>query len=201
MLATNFGSLCPEATNFGSQNLGYQIWFCTRLYINNTWVICCRVQGRPHWTTDHKGVVDITPDYPWSIPIITWLNNFVSNIYQTKYVQILYQIEWHRLHCDVTYFSLMTRVVAYTSCHEGSKSIRNVKHVKLCGQFMKKGSSLSKSFMWNHQSPYTYMKLIFRNISHKFKHYHNDSYGYWHRKGGWHALSIVTHANAWRQAL
>ena len=31
MLATNFGSLCPEVTNFGSQNFGYQIWFCTRL--------------------------------------------------------------------------------------------------------------------------------------------------------------------------
>ena len=31
MLATNFGSLCPEVTNFGSQNFGYQIWFCIRL--------------------------------------------------------------------------------------------------------------------------------------------------------------------------
>ena len=27
------GSLCPKATNFGSQNFGYQIWFCTRLFI------------------------------------------------------------------------------------------------------------------------------------------------------------------------
>ena len=25
------GSLCPKVTNFGSQNFGYQIWFCTRL--------------------------------------------------------------------------------------------------------------------------------------------------------------------------
>ena len=31
MLSTNFGSLCPKVTNFGSQNFGYQIWFCTRL--------------------------------------------------------------------------------------------------------------------------------------------------------------------------
>ena len=31
MLATNFGSLCPKVTNFGSQNFGSQIWFCTRL--------------------------------------------------------------------------------------------------------------------------------------------------------------------------
>ena len=32
MLATNFCSLCPKVTNFGSQNFGYQIWFCTRLF-------------------------------------------------------------------------------------------------------------------------------------------------------------------------
>ena len=31
MLATNFGSLCPKVTKVGSQNFGYQIWFCTRL--------------------------------------------------------------------------------------------------------------------------------------------------------------------------
>ena len=27
MLSTNFGSLCPKVTSFGSQNFGYQIWF------------------------------------------------------------------------------------------------------------------------------------------------------------------------------
>ena len=31
MWATNFGSLSPNVTNFGNQNFGYQIWFCTRL--------------------------------------------------------------------------------------------------------------------------------------------------------------------------
>ena len=31
MLATNFGSICPEVTNFGSQNFGYQIRFCATL--------------------------------------------------------------------------------------------------------------------------------------------------------------------------
>ena len=31
MLATNFGSLCQKVTKVGSQNFGYQIWFCTRL--------------------------------------------------------------------------------------------------------------------------------------------------------------------------
>ena len=33
MLPTNFGSLCPKVTKVGSQNFGYQIWFCTRLII------------------------------------------------------------------------------------------------------------------------------------------------------------------------
>ena len=33
MLATNFGSLWPEVTSFDSQNFGYQICFCTRLFI------------------------------------------------------------------------------------------------------------------------------------------------------------------------
>ena len=36
ILAINFGSLCPKVTNFGSQNFGYQIWFCTRLLISLT---------------------------------------------------------------------------------------------------------------------------------------------------------------------
>ena len=31
MLATNFGSLSQTFTKVGSQNFGYQIWFCTRL--------------------------------------------------------------------------------------------------------------------------------------------------------------------------
>ena len=43
-------------------------------YGNNTWVICCPAPGRPHQTTNHEGVVAVTPDWPWSIPIITWLN-------------------------------------------------------------------------------------------------------------------------------
>ena len=31
MFSANFGSLCRKVTNFGSQNFGYQIWFCTWL--------------------------------------------------------------------------------------------------------------------------------------------------------------------------
>ena len=33
-LATNFGNLCQTVTKVGTQNFGYQIWFCTRL-LNN----------------------------------------------------------------------------------------------------------------------------------------------------------------------
>ena len=38
-------------------------------------------EGRPRRTTNHSGIVAVTPDRPWSIPIITWLNNFVWNVF------------------------------------------------------------------------------------------------------------------------
>ena len=37
MFSTNFGSLCWKVTNFGSQNFGYQIWFCTWLQQTAYW--------------------------------------------------------------------------------------------------------------------------------------------------------------------
>ena len=51
MLTTNFGSLCPEVTNFGSQNFGYQIWFCTGLLIcdNNRQFICHLLRQNINW--------------------------------------------------------------------------------------------------------------------------------------------------------
>ena len=66
-------------------------------YGNNTRVICCPAPGRPRRTTNHSGVVAVTPDRPWSTPIITWLNNLVSNIFMTKYVQNHHQIEQRHL--------------------------------------------------------------------------------------------------------
>ena len=51
------------------------------------------VEGCPCLTTNHKGVVAATPDRPWSILIITWLINFVSNVFTTKYIQNHHQIE------------------------------------------------------------------------------------------------------------
>ena len=46
MLATDFGSLCPKVTNFGSQNFGYQIWFYTRLIITRPVFMKCLTSGR-----------------------------------------------------------------------------------------------------------------------------------------------------------
>ena len=36
-----------------------------------------QLEGRPRQTTNHEGVVAVTPSRPWSIRIITWLNNVV----------------------------------------------------------------------------------------------------------------------------
>ena len=52
ILSTNFGSLCRKVTNFGNQNFGYQIWFCTRLMYRGyiqcsiimTWSIFSNIQ-------------------------------------------------------------------------------------------------------------------------------------------------------------
>ena len=74
-------------------------------YNNNTRVICCPVPGHPESaargtsrrTTNHEGVVAITPHRPWSIPIITWLNNFVRKLFTLKYVQNHHIIKRRRL--------------------------------------------------------------------------------------------------------
>ena len=93
-------------------------------YGNNTRVICCPAPGRPESaargtsrrrTTNHEGVVAVTPDRPWSIPIITWLNNVILHVFTTKKRS---KSPPNRatsptcLHCDVTHLSLTTGVVA-----------------------------------------------------------------------------------------
>ena len=76
-----------------------------------------QLKGRPCRTTNHEGVVDVTPDRLWSIPIITWLNNFVSKVFMMKYI-IRSKSPPNRAtsptycYCDVTHPSLMTGVVA-----------------------------------------------------------------------------------------
>ena len=48
-------------------------------------------------TTNHSGVVAVTPSRPWSIPIIAWPNNVISHVFMTKYVQNHHQTERCRL--------------------------------------------------------------------------------------------------------
>ena len=54
------------------------------------------------------------PAGPWSIPIITWLNNVVWNVFTTKYVQNLHQNERRRLLASIvtSRISLTTGVLA-----------------------------------------------------------------------------------------
>ena len=60
-------------------------------------------------------ITTTTPDRPWSIPIITWLNKVISHVFTTKNRS---KSPPNRatsptcLHCDVTHLSLTTGVVA-----------------------------------------------------------------------------------------
>ena len=56
-----------------------------------------QLEGRSHRTTNHEGVVAVTPDRPWSIPIITWLNNVILHVFTTTNVQNHHQIKRRRL--------------------------------------------------------------------------------------------------------
>ena len=91
-------------------------------------------------TTNHEGVVAETPDRPWSIPIITWLNNVILHVFTIKYVQNHHQIERRRLLASIVtsrIFPLRRELQLYTFRREGSECARNiVRHVKLCGQLM-----------------------------------------------------------------
>ena len=61
----------------------------------------CRPQ--PRWTTNQSGVVVVTPDQPWSIPIMAWLNNFAPNLFTTKYVKNIHQNEQRHLRTSITH--------------------------------------------------------------------------------------------------
>ena len=43
-----------------------------------------------------------------------------------------------------------------------------------------------------------YEIVFFLEISRRFKHNQNKSNQHWRKDSGWHVLSIVTHATAWR---
>ena len=57
-------------------------------------VICrCALGTSRRRTTNHEGVVAVTPSWPWSIPIITWPYNVILHIFTSKYVQNHHQTE------------------------------------------------------------------------------------------------------------
>ena len=83
-----------------------------------------------------RGVVAVTPDRPWSIPIITWQNNFIYEKIRSKSLPNLAPSPTC-LHRDVTYISLTTGIVALHIPSWRTVSTRNVaRHVKRCGQLM-----------------------------------------------------------------
>ena len=87
-------------TQSGTPSIIIYTWWSRRRYglgCHAPMVPRAQLEGRSRRTTNHEGVVAVTPDRPWCIPIITWLNNFVWNVFTTKYVQNLHQIERCRL--------------------------------------------------------------------------------------------------------
>ena len=62
-------------------------------------------------TTNHSGVVVVTPTRPWSIPIMTWLHNRIYDKIRSKSPPNR-ATSPSCLHCDVTHLSLTTGVEA-----------------------------------------------------------------------------------------
>ena len=56
-----------------------------------------QLEGRLRRTTNPESAVAVNADQPWSIPFTTRLNNFLSNVYTTKYVQNICQTEQRRI--------------------------------------------------------------------------------------------------------
>ena len=134
-------------------------------YCNSTRLLSGVGTSREHGsTTDHEGVVAVTPDRSWSIPIITWLNNFVWNVFTTKYVQNLHQIERRRLLASTSCF-LTTGIVALHTRREASESARNVvRHVKLCSQLIQEEWFVAIEIIYM-ESPITnqiFLRLCFK---------------------------------------
>ena len=138
-------------------------------------------------------VMEITfdPDRPWSIPMITWINDFVSNVFTAQYVQNHNQIDERRLHCDVTHFSLTTGVVAWyiPSWRFGVREER-------CQERTTVWPVNEGRLIFRHQNdlygvinhPKKIHEFGFGGISRWFKHNYNEPHRYWRPH------SIVTHA-------
>ena len=85
ILATNFGSLCPEVTNYGSQNFGYQIWFVPdclkyreylqKLYSLDTWCLTEKTNLLRSDTTSNRINHTACPIWPTMLHISCALIN------------------------------------------------------------------------------------------------------------------------------
>ena len=184
-------------------------------YGDNTRVICCPAPGRPESAARGTSPPDnksrgcccpnsrptmINPDY---------------NMTKQRYITCIYDKIRSKsppnratsptcLHCDVTHLSLTTGVVAL---HIPSRSVGvreehrqarktewpvNAGRVICCYPNNLCGIINHNKHIW---------ECFLRCISRRFKHNHDEQYRHWHQDGGWHALSIVTHAIAWRREL
>ena len=108
------------------------------------------------------------------------------------------------LHCDVTHLSLTTGILALHIplwrvgwCEERHQAHKTVWPVNAGGVICSHPNNLYGII--NHHKHIWY--CFFLDISRRFKHNHNELYRHWHQDGGWHALSIATHATAWRRDL
>ena len=110
------------------------------------------------------------------------------------------------IHCDVTYISLTTGVVALHiplwRFGVREECCRYEWHLKLHGQFTQEWFiTIKVIYLESSITRNIYDIVFFGGISHRFEHNHKETYRHWRQDGGWHALSIVTHATHWRREL
>ena len=108
------------------------------------------------------------------------------------------------LHCDVTHLSLTTGVVALhipswrvgvrEECRQARKIVWPVIARRVVCRYQNNLCGII-----NHHKHRRYW--FFGCISRGFKHNHNKPYRHWRQDSGWHVLSIVMHATAWRREL
>ena len=170
-------------------------------YGNNTRVICYPTPGRPEIAargTSPRTVIN--PDY-----------NMTKQRYITRiYDEIRSKSPPNRAtsptcpHCDVTHLSLTTGVVALhipsrrVGVREEHRQARKTVWPVNAGRVICRYQNNLCGIINHHKHIW---ECFLWCISRRFKHNHDGPYRHWHQDGGWHALSIVTHAIAWRREL
>ena len=152
-------------------------------------------------TTNHSGVVAVTPSRPWSIPIIPWTNNFYQTYLRQNTFKIITKSSdvddlpplWrHASLLNGGSCSFVHPVVKGRSERGTSWGI-----LKMCGQFMQEGLFIAIKIIYLESSiTRNIYDIVFGSISRRFKLNHNETYRRWRQHGGWYALSIVTHARS-----